>query len=201
VNNRSNSIVNRVSSVGRKVGICIYTNGEMKKMPAAYKISSDPFFVNGNVTETVVNTFTTQEISLPLDSLNQEGILVHGVYFTGSEPDRVPNASTFVDMQLTATAKTSMVNANDANLIGYTQKITTGGAAEFSGPHVIEMIGSQSPYQLADNLMLVATDNLFLSVKGVANTNLKGCSVRVVCSRVKLTASAYAALVTNELSS
>jgi len=170
-------------------------------MPAAYKITSDPFFVNGNVTETVLNTFATQQISLPLDSLNQEGILVHGVYFTGSDPDRVPNASSFIDMQLTSTRKTAMVGANDANLIGYQQRVTSGGAAEFSGPHLIEMVGSQAPYQMDDNLMLVATDDLFLSIKGAAQTTVANCQVRVVCSRVKLTASAYAALVTNELSS
>jgi hypothetical protein len=170
-------------------------------MPAAYKITSDPFFVNGNVTETAPDTFTTQEISLPLDSLNQEGILVHGVYFTGSDPDRIANLSSFLDFQLTATRKIAIVGANDANLIGYQQKVTTGGAAEFSGPHIIEMIGSQSPYQLMDNLMLVATDNLFLSIKGLNQTGVSAVQVRVVCSRVKLTASAYAALVTNELSS
>jgi len=170
-------------------------------MAAAYKISSDPFFVNGNVTESAIDTFTTQQISLPLDSLNQEGILVHAVYFTGSEPDKVPNASSVFDFQLTSTAKTAMVGANDANLIGYQQKFLVGGAAEFSGPHIIEMIGSQTPYSVTDNLMIVATDDLFLSVKGLNQTGVGGCQVRVVCSRIKLTASAYAALVTNELSS
>jgi hypothetical protein len=170
-------------------------------MPAAYKITSDPFFVNGNVTESAIDTFTTQQISLPLDSLNQEGILVHGVYFSGSEPDRVPMANSFLDFQLTSTRKTAMVGANDANLVGFQQRVTTGGVAEFSGPHIIELIGSQAPYQVSDNLMLVATDDLFLSIKGLNQTGVAGCQVRVICSRVKLTASAYAALVTNELSS
>ena len=145
-------------------------------MPAAYKITSDPFFVNGNVTESALNTFETQQISLPLDSLNQEGILVHGVYFTGSEPDRVPNASSILDFQLTSTRKTAMVGANDANLVGAQQRVTTGGAGEFSGPHIIELIGSQAPYQVTDNLMLVATDDLFLSIKGLNQTGTSGCT-------------------------
>ena len=171
-------------------------------MPAAYKITSDPFFVNGNVTETVLNTFETTQISLPLDSLNQEGILVHAVYFTGSDPDGgVPNAKSFLDFQVTSTRKTAMVGANDANLIAYQQRIVQGGAAEFSGPHLVEMIGSRGPYQVSDNLMVVATDDLFLSIKGGAQTTLASCECRLVCSRIKLTASAYAALVTNELSS
>ena len=170
-------------------------------MPKAYKITSDPFFVNGNVTETAADTFTTQQISLPLDSLNQEGVLVHAVYFTGSDPDRIPNASSFLDFQLTSTRKTGMVGANDANLVAYQQRVTTGGAAEFSGPHIIELVGSQAPYKETDNLALVATDDLFLSIKGLNQTGTSSCEVRVICSRVKLDSAAYAALVTNELSS
>jgi hypothetical protein len=76
-------------------------------MAKAYKVTSDPFFVNGNVTESAGNTYTQQEISLPLDSLNQEGVLVHAVYFTGSEPDRVAGLSSFLDFQVTATSKTA----------------------------------------------------------------------------------------------
>lgn len=170
-------------------------------MAKAYKITSDPFFVNGSVTESGANTYTQQEISLPLDSLNQEGVLVHAVYFTGSEPDRVANLSSILDFQVTATSKTAIVGANDANLIAKQQKITTGGAAEFSGPHIIEMIGQDAPYQEADNLMIVATDNVFLAIKGLNQTGASGCAFRMVCSRVKLDAAAYAALVTNELTS
>jgi len=170
-------------------------------MPAAYKVTSDPFFVNGNVTQTVVDTYTEIEISLPLDSLNQEGILVHGVYWTAFEPDSVPAAQSSVNMQVTATSKDAIVSANDANLISRREVIITGGAAEFSGPHVVDFIGSGAPYQTDDNLMLVATDNLFLGFNSANQVGLKGAFVRVICSRVKLTSSAYAAMVTNELSS
>lgn len=170
-------------------------------MAKAYKVTSDPFFVNGNVTESAGNTYTEQEVSLPLDSLNQEGVLVHAVYFTGSEPDRVAGLSSFLDFQVTATSKTGIVGANDANLIAKQQKVTTGGAAEFSGPHVIEMIGQNAPYQESDNLMIVATDNVFLGIKGLNQTGAASCQFRMVCSRVKLDAAAYAALVTNELTS
>ena len=170
-------------------------------MAKAYKITSDPFFVNGNVTESAIDTYTQQEISLPLDSLNQEGILVHAVYFTGSEPDRVANVSSVLDFQVTATSKTGIVAANDANLIAKQQRVTTGGAAEFSGPHIIEMIGQNAPYQESDNLMIVATDNVFLAMKGLNQTGVASCEFRMVCSRVKLDAAAYAALVTNQLTS
>lgn len=170
-------------------------------MPKAYTITSDPFFVNGRVTETGANTFTELEISLPLDSLNQEGILVHAVYFSGDEPASVAALQSRISTQVTSTSKSAIVGANDANLIALQQKYIVGGAAEFSGPHVIDVISSNEPYQESDNLGLVATDNLFFGIQGLNQTGAKAANVRVVCSRIKLTASAYAALVTNELSS
>ena len=168
-------------------------------MPQAYKITSDPFFVGGRVVQTVVDQFEQLEISLPLDSLNQEGIIVHAVYFAGDDPDSVAGLQSRVSMQLTSTSKTGIVGAQDSNLLSVQQKFITGGAAEFSGPHVIDVIASNEPYQVSDNLGLVATDNLFLAINSNNQTQLKSANFRAVCSRIKLTASAYAALVTNEL--
>lgn len=170
-------------------------------MPKAYKITSDPFFVNGNLTQSAIDTFTQLEISMPLDSLNQEGIVVHGVYWTGSTPSRVPAAESQLQMQLTSTNQTAIVGANNANLISFREIQISGGAAEFSGPHVLDFIGSESPYTVEDNLMLVATDNIFLAVDSLAQLAVKSVQFRMVCSRIKLTSSAYAAMVTNELSS
>lgn len=170
-------------------------------MAKAYKITSDPFFVNGSISESAVDTFTQAEISLPLDSLNQEGVLVHAVYFTTSEPDLNLGLQSAVTVQVTSTSKTALTNANDANLIAKRETLISSGAAEFSGPHIIDFIGSNAPYQESDNLMLIATDNVFFAIKGNNNINPKGGEFRMVCSRVRLDAAAYAALVTNELSS
>ena len=170
-------------------------------MPKAYKITSDPFFINANVTEGGIDTFTQVQISAPLDSLNQEGLLIHSVYFSGDEPGRVPNANSQVRMQVTATSKTAIVGVNDANLISGQSKVISGGAAEFSGPHLIDLVGSNAPYQETDNLGLVATDDLFFAIEGVNQTAPRAGAVRIVASRIKLESAAYAALVTNELSS
>jgi hypothetical protein len=104
-------------------------------------------------------------------------------------------------MQLSSTSQTGISNANSANLISRRELVITGGALEFSGPHVLDFIGSVAPYQDVDNLMLVATDNVFLAVDSVNQLATKTVFFRMVCSRIKLTSSAYAAMVTNELSS
>ena len=173
----------------------------LENMPKAYTVTSDPFFVNGNLTETTPGTFAQQEISLPLDSLNREGVIVHAVYFSGDEPERLVNQLSRIRMQVTATSKTGIVGANDANLISRQEKYVLGGAAEFSGPHVIDVIASNEPYQESDNLGLIATDNVFLGIQSTNQSAGKAAQVRLVCSRIKLSADAYAALVTNELSS
>ena len=170
-------------------------------MAKAYTVTSDPFYVNGSLTESAPSTYTQTEISLPLDSLNREGIIVHAIYYSGEEPERVPNALSQIRMQVTTTSKTQIVGANDANLLSRQEKYVMGGAAEFSGPHMIDVIASNEPYQVADNLGLVATDNLFLAIQGTNQAAAKSCQFRAVCSRIKLSADAYAALVTNELSS
>jgi hypothetical protein len=175
-------------------------------MAKAYTITSDPFFVNGSITldGTTPGVFQQQQISLPLDSLNQEGILVHAAYWTSSDVSFGGNFNAYsrIQMQLTSTSKTAMVGSNDANLIARREIVITGGAAEFSGPHVIDLLGEEGPYQADDNLMIVATDDVFLGGLTTSNqTTDKNIQVRLVCSRIKLSASAYAALVTNELSS
>jgi len=169
-------------------------------MAKAYKITSDPFFVNGNVTESAVDTFTQTQISLPLDSLNREGVLIHGVYFTSSEPNAILGTNTSQRLQLTSTSKTGLVNANDANLVARQEKFIYSGTAEFA-PITWDFIGQTAPYGTDDNLMIVATDDIFLGIQGNQNSSPRSGQVRVVCSRIQLEASAYAALVTNELSS
>jgi len=170
-------------------------------MAKAYKVTSDPFFVNGNITETALNTYTELEISLPLDSLNQEGILVHAVYWTSGEPSVIPGSNTSLTMQLTTTTKAGIVGANDANLIARQEKFITSAALEVSSIVTQDFIGTTGPYRTEDNLMLMATNNIFLAISGVNNSAARSGQFRMVCSRVKLESGAYAALVTNELTS
>lgn len=170
-------------------------------MAKSYKVTSDPFYVNGSLQMSAVDTYTEQEISLPLDSLNQEGVLVHAIYFTSSRPELIPNAQYRQLMQVTTTTKTGIINANDANLLARREISVAGGVAEFSGPHVIDLVGEEGPYQESDNLGIVATDNIFVGMDTEAATLVGSVQFRAVMSRIKIQPAAYAALVTNELSS
>jgi hypothetical protein len=171
-------------------------------MAKAFTITSDPFYINASITESAPDTFTEVQVSAPLDSLNREGLLVHAAYFSGQEPERIPNAISQVKMQVTSTSQTGIVGANNANLLASQQKTITGGAVEFGGLTIVDMVGGNDPYQTSDILGIVATDDLFFGIEGVGGQSFaKQGQVRLVCSRIKLSADAYAALVTNELSS
>ena len=170
-------------------------------MAKAYTVTSDPFYINGTVTESAADTYTQTQISAPLDSLNREGLLIHAVYFTSSQPDRVANQTSLLQMQVTTTSKSTIVKANDANLLAHREIITTGGAVEFSGPHVLDLVANTDSYSTEMSLGIVATDDVYLGIRGDNQSAAKGAQVRIVASRIKLSADAYAALVTNELSS
>lgn len=170
-------------------------------MAKAYTITSDPFYINGSVTTSAIDTYTQVQISAPLDSLNREGLIVHAAYFTSSTPDRVPAQTSRIQIQVTSTSKTGIVGANDANLLAQREQVVMGGGAEFSGPHTIDMIHNTDSFSSEMQLGIVATDDLFLSILSDNQTGVKSGQVRLVCSRIKLSADAYAALVTNELSS
>ena len=170
-------------------------------MAKPFKVTSDPFYINGNITMDVANTYKQIQISSPLDSLNREGLLVHAVYWTSSTPELIAAAQSRVLMQLTATSKAALVGVNDANVLSLREVQITGGALEFSGPHVIDIVQNTDSWDEDSRLGIVATDDLFLGIDTTAHAGLGSCQFRAVCSRIQLTSSAYAALVTNELSS
>lgn len=170
-------------------------------MAKAYTVTSDPFYINANVTETGANTYTQVQISAPLDSLNREGLIIHAVYFTSSQPDSVPALQSIVECQVTSTSKGNIVLANDANLLAYRESIIVGGAAEFSGPHIHDLVANTDSFETSMQLGIVATDDLYLAIRGFNQGVAKSVQCRIVASRIKLSADAYAALVTNELSS
>ena len=116
-------------------------------MAKAYKVTSDPFYINANVTESAADTYTQVQISAPLDSLNREGLLIHAVYFTTSQPDSVPALQSIVECQVTSTSKANIVQANDANLLAYRESVIVGGAAEFSGPHIHDLVSNTDSYE------------------------------------------------------
>ena len=86
-------------------------------------------------------------------------------------------------------------------MIASQQKTIVGGTAEYSALTLVDQIGSNMPYSVEDNLMIIATDDCFLGIQGVNQNTVKQAQMRMVCSRIRLSADAYAALVTNELSS
>ena len=126
--------------------------------------------------------------------------VITDVAFTSTEPSMVPGTQSTVSMQVTKTSQTGLIGADSPDLISRNQKHMFGGAAEFSPLETDFGGGGQtSTGGKNDYLMILATEDAFISVVGVANTAVSAAQCRVTGYFATADASTYQALVLSEL--
>ena len=168
-------------------------------MPAGLKRSSSDFFVSALVTETGANTYTEAKITLPLNSLDREVFVITGILFDPATPSAVPDTQTDSIIQLTRQSAAAIVNLSDFNQIASSSESLIGGAAEFD--FFSKTYGNQITDTGADYVDVVATPDMYVSVKGNNNTGALSSSIRVFGYRAVADVSVYSALVASELNS
>ena len=179
-------------------------------MPKGLTRNSSPIQISASVEETVVNTFTTREIDLTLNALDQEVFVVTQVNIDTTPPSLKEVAGrTAVTCSLSSTGRTSVGSIADSNVIAQARKdillnisvaqpatvppFLTFGVATFDredplfSPTTEEYIG------------IIATSNCHLNLQGQGNTDLMSASVRIYGYRAKMDASGYAALVQSQV--
>ncbi|GAH46594.1 unnamed protein product [marine sediment metagenome] len=155
--------------------------------------------IGGSVTETVAGTFAETQIGINLSPVNRQVFVITDVAFTSGEPERIPVTTTVVSYQVTKTTQTGMIGASNSDLISSQQKFVFGGAAEFAWAET-DFSGTQaSTGGRNDYLMILATEDAFISVVGLGNVGVKGADVRVTGYFATADASTYQALVLSEL--
>jgi hypothetical protein len=166
----------------------------------ALKKSSSTIVISSSVTESGANTFTSQQVDLQLNPLDNEVFVVVGINLDPDAPDSLGLTSTTVNASLSTTARTDVGTIADSNVIGSarTQIICNAGMTPDGG----------IPFQREDPLVMpldmeylaiIATNDFFLNIEGVNNGNPKICRARLYGYRAKADASTYAALVQSEL--
>ena len=170
-------------------------------MPAGLKRTSSPIQISASVAESALNTFTSEEIDLTLNALDQEVFVVTQLNIDVQAPSQpgVPGDNASVSASLSTTARTSVGSIADSNVIGASERIILSSATN-------SLVGfdREDPLFAAiseDYLGIVATNNMFLNIKGDGNAigQLKNARVRVYGYRAQASASVYAALVQSEL--
>ena len=165
--------------------------------------------MSARISESAANTYTSQEIELTLNALDQEVFVVTQVNIDLATPEIPTSNTTNTTMAaLSSTERTDIGTIADSNVIAAAKKEI--GALVFTqaaGPPPI-LQGSLVSFDREDPLFsaqdedyigIVATSSMFIGVVGVGNSNPTGASVRVYGYRAKMDAAGYAALVQSQV--
>ena len=161
-----------------------------------FKKTSDVIAVSFGLTESAANTFTTEELALQLDVLNNEIAVILAVDLNVDSPDMIQGLNTSCRGALSATLPTAMPQLSDSNTIAVAQEAIRSDATSavaFQRNAVETYTGD------IDYISIVATNNMFVSVLGANNAGGKGVRGRVWLYRARADAATYAALVQSEV--
>tara|TARA_Y100000004_G_C8691005_1_gene317450 strand:- start:59 stop:571 length:513 start_codon:yes stop_codon:yes gene_type:complete len=166
----------------------------------ALKKSSSTIVISSSVTESAANTFTSEQVDLQLNPLDNEVFVVVGVNLDPGFPDSVAGTSTAVNATVSTTARTTIGSIAESNVIASARNqivtnaaMTPDGGIPFSREDPLVM-----PLDM-EYLAIIATNDFFLNIEGIGNGNAKTCVARLYGYRAKADASTYAALVQSEL--
>jgi len=178
-------------------------------MPKGLTRNSSPIQVSARISESAANTYTTSEIELTLNALDQEVFVVTQVNIDPSAPSiPIVNGVNSVSVALSSTNRTLLGTIADANVIATARREI--GALVFTtsaGPPP-ELNGALYSYDREDPLFaaqsedyigIVATSSMFLGILGENNNGPMGADVRVYGYRAKMDAAGYAALVQSQV--
>jgi len=155
--------------------------------------------IGGSVTESAVSTFTEAVIGINLSPVDRQVFVITDVAFTSSEPQVIPGTTTSVTFQVTKTAQTAGIGANNPDLISRGQKFLFADPAGIAWAETDFGSSQNSTGGRNDYLMILATEDAFISVVGNANTAVRSAECRVTGYFATADASTYQALVLSEL--
>ncbi len=169
-------------------------------MPAGLKASSSPIQISSQVFELAPNTFVTDQIDLTLNVLDNEVFVVTQLNIDVDAPDSIAGTSTQVEASVSTTRRTSVGTIADQNVLGFANRqIICNGAMTPDGGHVFDREDPLFTSLDIDYLGIIATNNAFLNLVGIANGNIKAARCRIYGYRATASASLYAALVQSEV--
>lgn len=165
-------------------------------MPRGIKETSGLITIASNITESAANTFTSGEVSLQLNPLDNEVFVVYGIDLDVTAPELIPATVTNSRLSMSTVERTSVGGIGDSNVLAHL-RITT---QENAGGAVTNAFSSDSaPSTQLEYLGIIATNNFFLNIAGGNNTAAMLGSCRVYGVRGKASSEVYAALVQSEL--
>ena len=163
----------------------------------ALKRTSEPFIISTSVAETAANTFAQQEVSVNLNPLDQEVLLILAIDLDTFAPDVVAGTNTSQTLSVSTSSQTATVGISDSACIASQRiDVKTDGAN-----HVVfdRLQAVQPTSDMINYIGILATNNFYLQTQGVNNAGAKGGAARMWVVRAKADSATYAALVNSEL--
>tara|TARA_Y100001963_G_scaffold148783_1_gene227220 strand:- start:711 stop:1223 length:513 start_codon:yes stop_codon:yes gene_type:complete len=161
------------------------------------KVSSMPLNIGGGVLESAANTFTQAEITLPLNTLDREVMVITDILWDVEAPDLTAGADSATNYQISKTSQTAISGIQDPDIVGVHRLNIVGGVVGFETSAPGNEFSTGDPKK--DYIAILATPNFFVAVEGQNNVTTQSAGVRLRCFRAVADASTYAALVTEEL--
>ena len=162
------------------------------------KLTSSVITISGQTGEAVVNTMAEEQVSLNLDILSREVLLVYAVDMNPSEPDAVAATNTGVSASLSATTRTTIGSIADTNVLAAAQKTIRAagfldGGVSFDDRSPETPTAADLPY-----IGIISTNDFFVQIQSFQGINAGTVDWRIWCARAVVTADIYAALVQGE---
>ena len=165
-------------------------------MPKGLKETSSIITIGAEVIESAANTFTTQQVDLQLNPLDNEVFVVYGIDIDVLEPNLVPGVDTLITASVSTTSRTNVGNLAASNVLAITRTEIQSAAGEVARG---QFSSDSAPATNLEYLGIIATNDFFLNIVGSNNTGARSATCRLYGVRAKADASVYAALVQSEL--
>ena len=151
--------------------------------------------ISASVAEPAANTFTTEQVDLQLNPLDNEVFVVQAIDMDLQAPD-LAGPLTQTSLSVSTTARTTVGGIDSSNVLAAKRIRTQEGA---NGAVTNEYAAIDSPPTTLDYIGIIATNDFFLHISGLNNVNPSAANIRVYGYRAKASASVYAALVQSEV--
>ena len=168
-------------------------------MPKGLKPTSSQIVISGQVLETAPSTFSESEVDLSLNVLDREVFVVTAADLNVFTPEAIAATDTAVNGSLSSTSRTTIGTIADSNVLAADVKnikaagFVDGGVA-FSEKSPDSPTGTNLEY-----IGIIATNNFYAQVEGVANVATRGMNFRIWGYRAIADAATFAALTQSEL--
>ena len=167
-------------------------------MAEGLKKTSSTIVIGASVTESAPNTFTEARIDLQLNPLDNEVFVVTAVNLDVTPPDAIAGTNTSTSGSISTTSLASMGSLAQSQVLAVSNDAIRA-AGFVDGGVGFQRASMETPPAGLDYIGIIATNDFFLQVEGLANLLAKGMTAKVYGYRARASAATYAALVQSEV--